>query len=118
MPRTQRQESAWRTMAPSSPSLTPFFTVTTSVVLLVATVRASERTGDLQEALKRYADYVQRIDALRRKVVSASIYPALLATTGVLVLGFLMLYVVPRFSLIYEEIGICAGRPLAAPHAR
>ena len=73
--------------------------------LLAATARASERTGDLKEALQRYADYAVRVDALRRKVVNACIYPALLMATGVLVLAFLMFYVVPRFSRLYEEIG-------------
>jgi general secretion pathway protein F len=73
--------------------------------LFVATIRASERTGDLKEALQRYVDYGARIEALRRRLVSASIYPALLAGTGALVLAFLMFYVVPRFSQIYEDIG-------------
>lgn len=73
--------------------------------LFVATIRASERTGDLKEALVRYADYHERIDGLRRKMVSAAIYPALLAATGLLVMAFLMFYVVPRFSQIYEDIG-------------
>lgn len=73
--------------------------------LFVATVRASERTGDLREALSRYLEYERQIEQLRKKVVSASIYPLLLACTGLLVTGFLMFYVVPRFSAIYEEIG-------------
>lgn len=73
--------------------------------LFVATVRASERTGDLREALTRFIEYERQIEQLRKKVVSASIYPLLLACTGLLVTGFLMFYVVPRFSAIYEEIG-------------
>lgn len=73
--------------------------------LFIATIRASERTGDLKEALGRYVEYHGQIDRLRRKIVSASIYPALLAVTGGLVTAFLMFYVVPRFSQIYEDIG-------------
>ena len=73
--------------------------------LFVATVRASERTGDLQEALTRFVDYQRQIEQLRKKVVSASIYPLLLAGTGLLVTAFLLFYVVPRFSQIYEDIG-------------
>ncbi len=73
--------------------------------LFIATIRASERTGDLKEALARYVDYHRRIDQLRRKVINASIYPALLLASGVLVTGFLMFYVVPRFGRIYEDIG-------------
>lgn len=73
--------------------------------LFVATVRASERTGDLKEALTRYIAYHEQIERLRRKVFSASIYPAVLGATGALVVAFLMFYVVPRFSQIYEDVG-------------
>lgn len=73
--------------------------------LFVATVRASERTGDLPEALARYLAYQGQIDALRKKVIAASVYPALLLCTGGLVALFLLLYVVPRFSAVYESTG-------------
>jgi general secretion pathway protein F len=74
-------------------------------VLYVSTVRASEKTGDLAEALKRYVAYQAQVDFVRKKVVSASIYPVLLMGAGGLVTLFLMGYVVPRFSRIYEDIG-------------
>jgi general secretion pathway protein F len=73
--------------------------------LFVATVRASERTGSLREALTRFIVYQQQIDALRKTLVNASIYPAVLLAAGVLVTLFLMGYVVPRFSSIYEQLG-------------
>jgi general secretion pathway protein F len=73
--------------------------------LYVATVRASERTGDLGEAMRRYIAYQTQIDLVRKKVVSASIYPLLLVGAGGLVTVFLMVYVVPRFSRVYEDIG-------------
>jgi len=73
--------------------------------LYVATVRAAERTGDLGEALARFVDYQQRLDAVKKKVVSASIYPAVLIGVGVLVILFLLGYVVPRFAQIYDDVG-------------
>jgi general secretion pathway protein F len=73
--------------------------------LYVSTVRASEKTGDLGEALTRYIAYQAQVDVVRKKVVSASIYPLLLMGAGGLVTMFLMAYVVPRFSRIYEDIG-------------
>ncbi len=73
--------------------------------LYVATVRASERTGDLGEALGRYIDYHERLDAVRKTVVSATIYPVALLGVGALVVFFLMGYVVPRFASIYAESG-------------
>ncbi len=73
--------------------------------LYVATVRASERTGSLREALTRFITYQQQIDALRKTLINASIYPAVLLAAGILVTLFLMGYVVPRFSSIYEQLG-------------
>jgi general secretion pathway protein F len=71
--------------------------------LFVATVRASEKTGDMGEALSRYVAYETQFDVVRKKVVSASIYPVLLIAFGGLVVLFLLAYVVPRFSLAFAE---------------
>ncbi|GHC79112.1 pilus biosynthesis protein PilC [Pseudorhodoferax aquiterrae] len=73
--------------------------------LYVTTVQASERSGDLVESLARYVDYHERLDLVRKKVVSASIYPVALLALGGLVVLFLLGYVVPRFSGIYAESG-------------
>ena len=74
-------------------------------VLFAATVKASEKTGDMGEALGRYLAYQQQLDSIRKKVVAASVYPALLLAAGSLVALFLLGYVVPRFSAVYEDIG-------------
>lgn len=50
--------------------------------LYVATVRASERTGDLAEALMRYVVYQGQVDGVRKKLVNASIYPLMLLAVG------------------------------------
>jgi general secretion pathway protein F len=73
--------------------------------LYVATVRAAERTGDLPEALARYIAYQERLDLVKKKVLSASIYPAVLILVGGLVTLFLLGYVVPRFAGIYADVG-------------
>ncbi len=73
--------------------------------LYVATVRASEKTGDLRESLQRFVSYLERVEILKRKVVSALIYPSVLLSVGALVVLFLMLYVIPRFSSVYGELG-------------
>ena len=71
--------------------------------LYIATVRASEKTSDLAPALARYVAYAAQLEAIRKRVVNASIYPMLLMAVGGLVSLFLLLYVVPRFAHIYEE---------------
>jgi general secretion pathway protein F len=72
--------------------------------LYVATIKASERTGNVKEALGRYIAYQEEFDRVRKKIVSATIYPAILIAVGSLVLGFLMFYVVPRFAKVYEDM--------------
>ncbi len=74
-------------------------------VLYVATVSASERTGDLPQSLRRYVIYHNQLDLVRKKIISASIYPALLLGVGGLVIVFLLGYVVPRFAVIFEDLG-------------
>jgi general secretion pathway protein F len=73
--------------------------------LFVATLKASERTGSVREALRRYIAYQDELDRVRKKVVAAAIYPAIVLAVGALVLGFLLLYVVPRFAGVYEGLG-------------
>jgi general secretion pathway protein F len=71
--------------------------------LLVATVLASEQTGDIAPALERYAAHQTSLQALRDKVVGASIYPALLLGVGSLVVMFLLGVVVPKFAVLIES---------------
>lgn len=71
-------------------------------VLYIATVQASEKTGDLPEALTRYVAFENQVEVLKKKIVSASIYPVLLIGVGGLVIFFLLGFVVPKFSGIYE----------------
>jgi general secretion pathway protein F len=73
--------------------------------LYIATVRAAERTSDLAPALARYVAYATQLEAVRKRVVNASIYPMLLITVGGMVALFLLVYVVPRFGRIYAERG-------------
>jgi general secretion pathway protein F len=74
-------------------------------MLFVATIRASEKTGDLPESLNRYIAYEEQVDTLKKKIISASIYPILLMAVGSAVILFLLGFVVPKFSHIYEGTG-------------
>jgi general secretion pathway protein F len=72
--------------------------------LYVSMIRASEHTGELPLALSRYIAYWEQTDKVRSKIVSSSIYPAVIAIVGVTVALFLLFYVVPRFARIYDDI--------------
>ena len=80
--------------------------------LFVASVAASEHTGELAHALQRYLRYHEQLGAIRRKIVSASLYPAMLCVVGSAVALFLLCFLVPRFSRVYE--GMEDRLPLAS----
>ena len=72
--------------------------------LFIASISASEQTGDMVDALSRYLAYQQQLGFLKDKIISAAIYPALLLSVGSLVAMFLLCYLVPRFSSVYENL--------------
>lgn len=72
--------------------------------VLVAEVTASERTSTLAEALDDYLRYHDLMDRLRQQALSAAIYPALVMGLGAVIVMFLLLFVMPRFSRLYGEI--------------
>ncbi|MDD5391050.1 MAG: type II secretion system F family protein [Gallionellaceae bacterium] len=71
--------------------------------LYAASVRAAEKSGDLAPALARYVAWQERVDVVRRSVISASIYPLMLLVLGGLVALFLIGFVTPRFASIYAD---------------
>ena len=72
--------------------------------LFVNMVRAGEAGGSLHETLQRLADYLERSRALRARVINALVYPAILLVMVGLSLLFLLGYVVPQFSAMYESL--------------
>lgn len=73
--------------------------------LYVASIRAGERTGDLPRTIRRYIQYLKRVDSIRKKVVSALFYPAILVFFAFLAVMLLLVYVVPIFSQVYADSG-------------
>lgn len=74
--------------------------------LYVNMVRAGEASGSLQETLRRLAEYLERSQAMREGVVSALIYPAILLVLVVGALALLLIYVVPQFVPLFEDMGV------------
>ena len=72
--------------------------------LFVNMVRAGEAGGNLSETLQRLADYLERSRALRARVINALVYPAILLAMVGLSLLFLLGYVVPQFSAMYDSL--------------
>lgn len=73
--------------------------------LYVAMIRSSETTGTVRTSVRRFMQYQKQVDEIRGKLVGAAIYPAVLLSVGFIVVAFLMLYVVPRFSAVFDDAG-------------
>ena len=74
--------------------------------LYVNMVRAGEVSGSLHDTLSRLADYLERTRALREGVISALIYPCILLVMVVAALVLLLVYVVPQFVPLFEDMGV------------
>jgi type IV pilus assembly protein PilC len=72
--------------------------------LYTATIHAGEQSGNLVDALTRYVEYQRRILALRQRFRAALTYPAVLCLASIAVTLFLLIYVVPTFTLIYGDM--------------
>jgi general secretion pathway protein F len=73
--------------------------------LYVNMVRAGEVGGSLDQTLERLADYLERSKDLKDSVVSAMIYPIMLMLLAGGSLVLLLVYVIPQFTPIFEELG-------------
>lgn len=69
--------------------------------LYANSLKAGERSGDLEEVLGRYVQYQHLVDEVRRKIVSALTYPLVLTMMAVVLVIVLMVYVIPNFSEFY-----------------
>lgn len=69
-------------------------------------VRAGEEGGVLSQVLKRLGMFQERLQKVRGEIISAMIYPILLSSTGIMSVGALIVYVIPKFSQIFEGMGI------------
>jgi len=73
--------------------------------LFLAMVRAGERGAALPGVLTRLADFLARMEALRQSVLSALIYPAILAVVAGLSVGLVLTVVLPQFEPLFQEAG-------------
>lgn len=71
--------------------------------LFISLVKASETTGNIGFAVSQYLQYREKSDFIRDKIKSAIWYPAILLVVGSLVICFLMFYVIPKFSTIFDD---------------
>ncbi len=73
--------------------------------LYANTLRAGERSGDLDGMLERYTAYQKLMEAARKKIVGALTYPAVLIFLAIGLVVILMSYVIPNFTDFYAQMG-------------
>lgn len=73
--------------------------------LFVNMVRAGEIGGILEDVLNRLAMYMERRQALKRRVKSAMVYPIFVILIATGIVFFLLTYIVPEFGAIFEDFG-------------
>lgn len=69
------------------------------------TLLAGEKSGNLEEVMGRYISFQRLAVSFRKKLVSSLVYPALLVTMLIVMIGFLITFVVPQFANLYSALG-------------
>ncbi len=70
-----------------------------------ASLLAGEKSGNLEQVLRRYVSYVKIVSGVRRKTVSALVYPVILLMLSLVVVTIIVVKVVPEFGAFYNQFG-------------
>jgi len=70
-----------------------------------ASLLAGERSGNLDAVLRRFVEYTKIVSTVKRKTISALVYPAILVTLAIGLVSLIVLKVVPAFSDFYASFG-------------
>lgn len=70
-----------------------------------ASLLAGERSGNLDAVLRRYVEYTKVIATVKRKTISALVYPAILVSLALVLVAIIVLRVVPSFADFYGSFG-------------
>jgi type IV pilus assembly protein PilC len=79
--------------------------------LYVSIVRAGELSGSLPVVLDTMTTYLEKTDAIRRKVKGAIAYPAVILVVAILIVFFMILKIVPIFKNVYDKAGAVLPLP-------
>jgi type IV pilus assembly protein PilC len=74
-------------------------------IMYTTTLLAGERSGNLQEVLERYVSFQRVSLSFRKKLVASLIYPGVLLTLVCGLMFFMLVYVVPQFGKLYDQMG-------------
>ena len=78
-----------------------------------ASLMAGEKSGSLEQVLRRYVQHIKVLASVRSHVVSALIYPVVLVVLSTVVVGLIVFKVVPEFASFYNQEGNGAALPMS-----
>src|SRR5439155_5972053 len=78
--------------------------------LYINMVKAGELGGVLELVLNRLAEFQEKAQKIKNKVVAAMFYPVIVLVIAIAIMGFLLVFIVPRFEQIFHDM--LGGRPL------
>jgi type IV pilus assembly protein PilC len=73
--------------------------------LFVNMVEAGEAGGILDDILQRLATFIEKAEALRRKIQGAMVYPAVVMTVAILATAFMLIFIIPTFARMFTAFG-------------
>src|SRR5260370_41400411 len=74
--------------------------------LYVNMVKAGEAGGALEIILQRLADFKEKAQSLKRRIIGAMVYPAVVITVAVGILTFIMVFIIPKFKKIFKDFNM------------
>src|SRR5262245_38922191 len=74
--------------------------------LYVNMVKAGEAGGALEVILQRLADFKEKAQTLKRKIIGAMVYPVVVIMVAVAILTFIMVAIIPKFKKIFDDFGM------------
>lgn len=79
--------------------------------MMISMVRSGETSGTLVLVLQRLADYYENVGRLRTKIAAALVYPAFMTVFGLAVVIFMVTYIIPRITRLFESFGAVLPLP-------
>ncbi len=74
--------------------------------LYSASLRAGERSGELESVIRRFIRYLELVTSARRKVISAVVYPLVLVVLSIAMVAIMSLFVIPQFEQFYDALDV------------
>src|SRR3954453_19869238 len=69
-------------------------------------IKAGEAGGALEAILQRLADFKEKSQTLKRRIKSAMVYPVVVVFVAVIIVGFILYFIIPKFEAIFKDFGV------------